>query len=108
MFSVDKIGDGRYIYNVPADFWTKGVDNSKTVLETILEKIKFYDKQELELLCAEELLEAGKMTVLSKLFSPMVNLLQCMMKKDCAKTKIQCWSFPAKNQRLCTAWVFKK
>ena len=48
MVSVDINKGGRYIYNVPSDFWVKGVDNSKTILETILEKIKFQDKHELE------------------------------------------------------------
>ena len=53
MVSVDIDKGGRYTYNVPADFWVKGVDNSKTILETILEKIKFQDKQDLETLLRE-------------------------------------------------------
>ena len=29
---------------LPAEFWTKGVDNSKIILETILDKIKSYEQ----------------------------------------------------------------
>ena len=30
--------------HLPGDFWTRGVDNSKTILETILDKIKSYEQ----------------------------------------------------------------
>ena len=55
MVSVNIAKGGRYIYKTGPDFWTKGVDNSKTILETILEKIKFQDKQELETLLLREI-----------------------------------------------------
>ena len=29
---------------LPGDFWTRGVDNSKIILETILDKIKSYEQ----------------------------------------------------------------
>ena len=29
---------------LPGDFWTQGVDNSKIILETILDKIKSYEQ----------------------------------------------------------------
>ena len=32
------------IHEIPADFWSVGVDNSKVLLETILKKIKSYEK----------------------------------------------------------------
>ena len=30
-------------HKIPQEFWTKGVDNSKIILETILDKIKFFE-----------------------------------------------------------------
>ena len=33
--------------HLPGDFWAKGVDNSKTILETILDKIKSHELSEL-------------------------------------------------------------
>ena len=33
-------------YNIPLDFWSKGVDKSKNILETILNKIKLYEGSE--------------------------------------------------------------
>merc|ERR1739838_180014 len=32
------------IHEIPADFWSEGVDNSKVILETILKKIKSYEQ----------------------------------------------------------------
>ena len=32
------------IHEIPADFWSEGVDKSKGILETILDKIKIYEK----------------------------------------------------------------
>ena len=32
------------IHEIPAGFWSLGVDNSKGILETILTKIKSYEK----------------------------------------------------------------
>ena len=32
------------IYEIPADFWSLGVENSKVLLETILKKIRSYEK----------------------------------------------------------------
>ena len=31
-------------HKIPQEFWTKGVDNSKIILETILDKIKFFEE----------------------------------------------------------------
>ena len=32
------------IHEIPADFWSEGVDNSKVLLEKILKKIKSYEQ----------------------------------------------------------------
>ena len=38
------VGFSSRTHKIPQEFWTKGVDNSKIILETILDKIKFFEE----------------------------------------------------------------
>ena len=42
--TVSTLGFSSNIHRLPQDFWTKGVDKSKFILETILNKIKYFEE----------------------------------------------------------------
>ena len=42
--TVSTLGFSSTTHRLPQDFWTKGVDKSKFILETILNKIKYFEE----------------------------------------------------------------